>query len=51
MPPQPCKLGPWITPVATVIHYYEGILATLAIVAWHFFFTIFCPDEYPMNLL
>jgi formate dehydrogenase gamma subunit len=43
--------GSWITPVATVIHYYEAILATLAIVVWHFFFTIFHPDEYPMSLV
>ncbi len=36
--------------VAHVIHFYEAILATLAIVVWHFYFVIFNPDVYPMNL-
>ncbi len=35
---------------ATLIHYYEAILASLAIVAWHMYFVIFNPDVYPMNL-
>ncbi len=35
---------------ATLIHYYEAILASLAIVVWHFYFVIFNPDVYPMNL-
>lgn len=35
--------------VAQVIHYYEAILATLAIVVWHFYWVIFDPHEYPMN--
>ncbi|MHB1688747.1 MAG: formate dehydrogenase subunit gamma, partial [Ignavibacteriaceae bacterium] len=29
--------------------YYEAWLAFLAIVVWHFYFTIFNPDIYPMN--
>lgn len=41
------KLG-W--DVARVIHYYEAWLATLAIIVWHFYFIIFNPDVYPMNL-
>jgi cytochrome b subunit of formate dehydrogenase len=41
------KLG-W--DVARTIHYYEAWLAFLAIVVWHFYFTIFNPDIYPMNL-
>ncbi len=36
--------------VARVIHYYEAWLATLAIIVWHFYFVIFNPDVYPMNL-
>ncbi|HWA85191.1 MAG TPA: cytochrome b/b6 domain-containing protein [Opitutus sp.] len=32
------------------IHFYEAILATLAIVVWHFYFVVFNPDVYPMNL-
>jgi cytochrome b subunit of formate dehydrogenase len=35
--------------VAQVIHYYEALLATLAIVVWHFYWVMFDPKEYPMN--
>jgi cytochrome b subunit of formate dehydrogenase len=35
--------------VAQVIHYYEALLATLAIFVWHFYWVIFDPKEYPMN--
>ncbi len=35
--------------IARTIHYYEAWLAFLAIVVWHFYFTIFNPDIYPMN--
>ncbi len=35
--------------VAQVIHYYEATLAALAILVWHFYWTIFDPEEYPMN--
>jgi cytochrome b subunit of formate dehydrogenase len=35
--------------VAQVIHFYEAVLATLAIVVWHFYWVIFDPDVYPMN--
>jgi formate dehydrogenase gamma subunit len=38
----------WID-VATAIHYYEAILATAAIVIWHFYFVIFDPDVYPLK--
>jgi formate dehydrogenase gamma subunit len=40
----------WVIEVATTIHYYEAILACLAIVVWHFYHVIFDPDVYPMNL-
>jgi cytochrome b subunit of formate dehydrogenase len=36
--------------VARTIHYYEAWLATLAIIVWHFYFVIFNPDIYPLNL-
>jgi cytochrome b subunit of formate dehydrogenase len=36
--------------VAQSIHYYEAWLATLAIIIWHFYFVIFNPDTYPINL-
>jgi len=35
--------------VALVIHYYEAILASLAILIWHLYATIFNPEVYPMN--
>ncbi|MBL0176597.1 MAG: cytochrome b/b6 domain-containing protein [Ignavibacteria bacterium] len=41
------KLG-W--DIARTVHYYEAWLAFLAIVVWHFYFVIFNPDSYPMNL-
>jgi cytochrome b subunit of formate dehydrogenase len=40
----------WAVDVATTIHYYEAILACLAIVVWHFYHVIFDPDVYPLNL-
>ncbi len=39
----------WAVDVATTIHYYEAILACLAIVVWHFYHVIFDPDVYPIN--
>jgi cytochrome b subunit of formate dehydrogenase len=36
--------------VAQTVHYYEAWLATLAIIVWHFYFVIFNPDVYPINL-
>ena len=35
--------------VATSVHFYEALLATLAIVVWHFYSSIFDPDVYPLN--
>lgn len=43
-------LGKHFWDVARVVHYYEAWLATLAIIVWHFYFVIFNPDVYPMNL-
>jgi formate dehydrogenase gamma subunit len=36
--------------ISRTIHFYEAILATLAIIVWHFYFVIFNPDIYPVNL-
>ena len=36
--------------ISRTVHFYEAVLATLAIIAWHFYFVIFNPDVYPMNL-
>ncbi|MGE5810068.1 MAG: cytochrome b/b6 domain-containing protein [Ignavibacteria bacterium] len=41
------KLG-W--DIARTIHYFEAWLAFLSIVFWHFYFVIFNPSVYPMNL-
>ncbi len=42
-------LPKWVTDLATVIHFYEAVLATLAIVVWHLYFVIFDPIVYPMD--
>jgi formate dehydrogenase gamma subunit len=39
----------WFIDVATNIHYYEAVLACLAILVWHFYHVIFDPDVYPIN--
>ena len=36
--------------ISRTIHFYEAVLATLSIIVWHFYFVIFNPDVYPMNL-
>jgi cytochrome b subunit of formate dehydrogenase len=35
--------------IATSVHFYEALLATLAIAVWHFYSIIFDPDVYPLN--
>lgn len=39
----------WTIDVGLTVHFYEAILATLAILVWHFYMIIFDPDVYPMN--
>ena len=39
----------WWLDVATAIHLYEAVLATLAIVVWHFYQVFLDPDVYPMS--
>jgi cytochrome b subunit of formate dehydrogenase len=39
----------WVVAVATTIHYYEAVLACLAIIVWHFYHVIFDPEVYPLN--
>ena len=39
----------WVVVIATTIHYYEALLACLAIVVWHFYHVMFDPDVYPLN--
>jgi cytochrome b subunit of formate dehydrogenase len=40
----------WVVTVATTIHYYEAVLACLAIIVWHFYHVIFDPEVYPLNI-
>lgn len=42
-------LPKWLIDVMLVIHFFEAILATLAIIVWHCYWVIFDPDVYPMN--
>ena len=35
--------------VAWVVHFWEAWLATLAILVWHLYSTVFNPEVYPMN--
>lgn len=35
--------------VALVVHFWEAWLATLAILVWHMYSTVFSPTVYPMN--
>ena len=39
----------WWIDIATTIHLFEAILATLSIAVWHFYHVIFDPDVYPMH--
>jgi formate dehydrogenase gamma subunit len=39
----------WVLDLATVVHYYEAWLASLAIAVWHFYWVIFNPEVYPMS--
>jgi formate dehydrogenase gamma subunit len=38
----------WID-FARVVHYYEAVLACLAILVWHFYMVLFDPEVYPMD--
>ena len=39
----------WTIDIALAVHFYEAVLATLAIIVWHFYHVIFDPDVYPVN--
>ena len=42
-------LQKWGMDLATAIHFYEALLAVLAILVWHLYFVIFDPEAYPLN--
>src|SRR3974390_1175179 len=39
----------WVTDAATAVHWYEALLATFAILIWHFYLVIFDPMVYPIH--
>lgn len=39
----------WGMQLATVVHYFEAILATLAILVWHFYFVMISPAVFPLS--
>ncbi len=39
----------WIVDLASVLHFYEAVLASLAILIWHFYWIMFNPDVYPLD--
>ncbi len=39
----------WVLDAATALHFYEAVLATLAIGIWHMYSVVFDPDVYPMD--
>jgi cytochrome b subunit of formate dehydrogenase len=39
----------WWVDVALTVHFYEAVLATLAVIVWHFYHVIFDPDIYPVS--
>src|SRR5512143_1154874 len=39
----------WTFDLFRAIHFYEAVLATLAIVVWHFYAVMLDPDVYPMS--
>ena len=44
------RIPMWGLDVATLVHFYEAILATLAIFVWHLYYVIINPDFAPMSL-
>jgi len=42
-------LPKWWLDLATTLHFYEALLATLAIAVWHLYSVIFDPEVYPMD--
>lgn len=39
----------WAYDLVTTVHFYEAVLATLSIFAWHFYFTVYNPDVFPVS--
>ncbi|KAA3613144.1 MAG: hypothetical protein D8M58_12615 [Calditrichaeota bacterium] len=43
-------LPSWVFEASEVVHYLEAWLATLAIIVWHWFFVVYHPEKYPMDV-
>jgi len=43
-------LPSWMPEFCTRVHFYEALLATLAILVWHLYRVIFNPDVYPLEV-
>jgi cytochrome b subunit of formate dehydrogenase len=39
----------WVLNLFTVVHFYEALLATLAILVWHIYFVVLDPSVYPLK--
>ena len=39
----------WVFDLATTVHFYEALLATLSVFAWHFYYTIYNPHVFPLS--
>jgi cytochrome b subunit of formate dehydrogenase len=39
----------WMPDFCTNVHFYEAVLATLAVLVWHLYRVIFDPDVYPLE--
>jgi len=39
----------WMPDLCTNVHFYEAVLATLAVLVWHLYRVIFDPDVYPLE--
>jgi hypothetical protein len=37
----------WAIDLVTTVHFYEALLATLSLFAWHFYYTIYNPSVFP----
>ncbi len=42
-------LSKWFIDLCLLIHFMEAVLACLAILVWHLYWTIFDPEVYPMS--
>ncbi|MCY3023132.1 MAG: cytochrome b/b6 domain-containing protein [Planctomycetota bacterium] len=40
----------WAVDLARTIHYWEAVLAALAILVWHGYWVVLDPEHYPLNL-